>query len=60
MVGGLRPPPADAEAAAAADAARGVVFVLEGASLETAKVGNVSVGGEGQEGEAAGRARGEH
>lgn len=41
MVGGLRPPPADAEAAAAADAARGVVFVLEGASLETAKVGKV-------------------
>lgn len=45
MVGGLRPPPADAEAAAAADAARGVVFVLEGASLETAKVGKV--GGRG-------------
>ena len=41
MVGGLQPPPADAEAAAAADAERGIVVVLEGASLETAKVGKV-------------------
>lgn len=50
MVGGLQPPPRDAEAAAAADAARGVVVVLEGASLETAKVGKVCVECGGEEG----------
>lgn len=42
MVGGLAPPmSADEEAAAAAAASRGAIFVLEGASLETAKVGKV-------------------
>jgi len=41
MVGGLRPPPPEDEAAAAADAGRAAIFVLEGACLETAKVGKV-------------------
>ena len=41
MVGDLQPPAADAEAAAALAATRGAVFVLEGASLETANVGKV-------------------
>ena len=41
MVGGLQPPPAEDEAAAAADASHSAIFVLEGACLETAKVGKV-------------------
>lgn len=41
VVGGLQPPNAEDEAAAAAAASRGAIFVLEGASLETAKVGKV-------------------
>ena len=44
MVGGLAPPMTpEEEAAAAAAASRGAIFVLEGASLETAKVGKVRV-----------------
>ena len=44
MVGGLAPPMSpEEEAAAAAAASRGAIFVLEGASLETAKVGKVRV-----------------
>ena len=41
MVGGLEPPPEAEEARAEAAQRQGVVFVLEGASLETAKVGKV-------------------
>lgn len=42
MVGGLAPPMTpEEEAAAVAAASRGAIFVLEGASLETAKVGKV-------------------
>ena len=42
MVGGLAPPMSpEEEAAVAAAASRGAIFVLEGASLETAKVGKV-------------------
>ncbi|KAK9846377.1 hypothetical protein WJX81_002629 [Elliptochloris bilobata] len=39
MVGGLEPPPEAEEARAEAAQRQGVIFVLEGASLETAKVG---------------------
>ena len=41
MVGGLEPPPEAEEARAEAAQRQGVVFVLEGASLETGKVGKV-------------------
>ena len=41
MVGGLEPPAEDEEARAEAAKHQGVIFVLEGASLETAKVGKV-------------------
>ena len=41
MVGGLEPPPEDEEARAEAAKQQSVIFVLEGASLETAKVGKV-------------------
>ena len=44
MVGGLRPPPAEVEAEEAAAASRSAIFVLEGACLETAKVGKVWCG----------------
>ncbi|KAK9824214.1 hypothetical protein WJX72_008575 [[Myrmecia] bisecta] len=39
MAGGLEPPPEDQEQQAAANKSAGVIFVLENASLETAKVG---------------------
>lgn len=39
MVGGLQPPPLEEEQRAAALASHGVIFVLEGANLEIAKVG---------------------
>ena len=45
--GGLRPPPAEVEAEEAAAAGRGAIFVLEGACLETAKVGKVRERGGG-------------
>lgn len=40
---GLLPPPADLEAQQAAAANQGVIFVLEDANLETAKVGKVKI-----------------
>lgn len=41
MVGGLVAPPAEQEEEAAASNSQGVIFVLENAKLETAKVGKV-------------------
>lgn len=41
MVGGLRPPPKEAEEEQAASTSQGVIFVLESANLEIAKVGKV-------------------
>lgn len=41
MVGGLVAPPVEQEEAAVASASQGVIFVLENAKLETAKVGKV-------------------
>jgi hypothetical protein len=41
MVGGLRAPPEEAEAAAAVAVKGGVYFVLEGAKLQVGKVGKV-------------------
>ncbi len=41
MVGGLAPPPEDEEAAKELAAKQGVIFVLENAILEVAKVGKV-------------------
>lgn len=43
MVGGLVAPPAEQEEEAAASNSQGVIFVLENAKLETAKVGKVHV-----------------
>lgn len=43
MVGGLVAPPAELEEEAAASNSQGVIFVLENAKLETAKVGKVHV-----------------
>ncbi len=42
MAGGLQPPSAEEEQNKAAAKQQGVIFVLENASLETAKVGKVS------------------
>ena len=42
VAGGLQPPSAQEEAAREAAKQQGVIFVLENASLETAKVGKVS------------------
>ena len=41
MVGGLVAPPAEQEEEAVASNSQGVIFVLENAKLETAKVGKV-------------------
>lgn len=41
MVGGLVAPPAEQEEEAVAANSQGVIFVLENAKLETAKVGKV-------------------
>ncbi len=41
MAGGLQPPSAEEEQKKAAAKQQGVIFVLENASLETAKVGKV-------------------
>jgi hypothetical protein len=41
MVGGIVAPSKEAEAAAAESLQQGVIFVLEGAQLEVAKVGKV-------------------
>jgi hypothetical protein len=41
MVGGLAPPPEEEEIAEKVAAQQGVIFVLENACLETAKVGKV-------------------
>uniref|UniRef100_A0A7R9V8V0 Ribosomal RNA small subunit methyltransferase NEP1 n=1 Tax=Chlamydomonas euryale TaxID=1486919 RepID=A0A7R9V8V0_9CHLO len=43
MAGGLEPPSVEAEAAAAAEAQHGVIFVLEEAQLEVAQVGKAYV-----------------
>jgi hypothetical protein len=43
VAGGLQPPSAQEEAAKEAVKQQGVIFVLENASLETAKVGKVGV-----------------
>lgn len=43
MVGGLTAPPLQAEEEAVASTSQGVIFVLENAKLETAKVGKVSL-----------------
>ena len=42
MVGGLAAPSAEVEEEAAASTSQGVIFVLENAKLETAKVGKVT------------------
>ncbi len=42
MVGGLNAPSVEAEEEAVASTSQGVIFVLENAKLETAKVGKVS------------------
>ncbi len=42
MVGGLSAPSIEAEEEAVASTSQGVIFVLENAKLETAKVGKVS------------------
>ena len=42
MVGGLSAPSVEAEEEAVASTSQGVIFVLENAKLETAKVGKVS------------------
>ena len=42
MVGGLAAPSAELEEEAAASTSQGVIFVLENAKLETAKVGKVT------------------
>ena len=41
MVGGLAPPPAEQEEVAASSSKQGVIFILEAANLEVAKVGKV-------------------
>ena len=41
MVGGLAPPPAEREEVAASSSKQGVIFILEAANLEVAKVGKV-------------------
>jgi hypothetical protein len=41
MAGGLQPPSEEEEQQAAAAKGQGVIFVLENASLETARVGKV-------------------
>jgi rRNA pseudouridine-1189 N-methylase Emg1 (Nep1/Mra1 family) len=43
MVGGLEPPPEEEEQRREIEATQGVIFVLEGANLETAQVGKVIV-----------------
>lgn len=45
MVGGLRPPPKEEEEQQAASTSQGVIFVLESANLEIAKVGKVCCSG---------------
>lgn len=44
MVGGLQPPPLEEEQQATALSGKGVIFVLESANLEVAKVGKVRGG----------------
>lgn len=41
-VGGLAPPPLEEEERRATESGQGVVFILEGAQLETAQVGKAS------------------
>lgn len=41
MVGGLAPPPAEQEEITASSSKQGVIFILEAANLEVAKVGKV-------------------